>query len=96
MRALRAMAVLIPPGCTQVTFTGWPAMSISWRRASVKPRTANFAELYAVWPGMPRRPNRLEMLTTWPSPDAMRWGRNSLVPCTTPQKSTSMIHSKSS
>ena len=90
------MAVLIPPGCTQVTCTGCLARIISWRSASVKPRTANFAELYAVWPGIPSSPNRLETLTTWPSPDSIRCGRNSLVPCTTPQKSTSMTHSKSS
>jgi hypothetical protein len=43
--ALRMMAVLIPPGCTVVTLTGCLATSISWRRASVKPRTANLAEL---------------------------------------------------
>ncbi len=45
-RPLRTMPVLIPPGCTQVTPTGWPASSMSWRTASVKPRTANFAALY--------------------------------------------------
>ena len=43
--ALRAIAVLTPPGWTAVTRTGWPAMSISWRSASVKPRTANLAAL---------------------------------------------------
>ena len=42
---LRAIAVLMPPGCTQVTSTGCPAMSISWRSDSVNPRTANFAAL---------------------------------------------------
>ena len=52
VRALRTIAVLMPPGCTQVTLTGCLAMIISWRSASVKPRTANFAELYAVWPGI--------------------------------------------
>ena len=45
-RPLRTMPVLIPPGCTQVTPTGWPASSMSWRTASVKPRTANFEALY--------------------------------------------------
>jgi len=42
---LRTMLVLIPPGWTQVTVTGWPLMTISSRSASVKPRTANFAAL---------------------------------------------------
>ena len=42
---LRAMLVLMPPGCTVVTLTGWPAAIISCRSASVKPRTANFAAL---------------------------------------------------
>ena len=40
-------------------------------------------------------PNTLEMLTTWPSPEAIRCGRNALVPLTTPQKSTSMTFSTS-
>ncbi|COW91784.1 Uncharacterised protein [Mycobacterium tuberculosis] len=43
--ALRATAVLMPPGCTHVTLTGCLATSISWRSASVKPRTANLAAL---------------------------------------------------
>ncbi|SKW77729.1 Uncharacterised protein [Mycobacteroides abscessus subsp. massiliense] len=32
---------------------------------------------------------------TWPSPEAIRWGRNALVPLTTPQKSTSKMRSMS-
>ena len=83
------------PGCTQVTFTGWPATAISWRSASVNPRTANFAALYGAWPGIANSPNMLEMLTTWPSPEAIRCGRNAFVPLTTPQKSTSMTRSMS-
>ena len=90
------MPVLMPPGCTQVTPTGCPLMSISSRSASVKPRTAYFVALYAVWPGMLISPNRLEMLTRWPSPEAIRCGRNSLVPLTTPLKLTPTIQSKSS
>ena len=43
--ALRAIAVFTPPGCTQVTLTPLPATAISWRSASVKPRTPNFAAL---------------------------------------------------
>ena len=42
---LRAIPVLMPPGCTVVTFTGCPATIISWRSASVNPRTANLAAL---------------------------------------------------
>ena len=45
LRALRAMFVAIPPGWTQWTPTGLRAITISWRSASVKPRTANFAAL---------------------------------------------------
>ena len=45
LRPLRAIPVLIPPGCTHVTPTGCPLMSISWRSASVKPRTAYFVAL---------------------------------------------------
>ena len=96
LRPLREMPVLMPPGCTQVTPTGWPAISISSRSASVKPRTAYFEALYVDWPGVLISPNSEEMLTRWPSPDSMRWGRNSLVPVTTPQKLMPMIHSKSS
>ena len=44
-RALRAIAVLMPPGCTAVTPTGCPAISISSRSASVMPRTAYFVAL---------------------------------------------------
>ena len=39
------IAVLMPPGCTVVTFTGCLFVIISWRSASVNPRTANLAEL---------------------------------------------------
>jgi len=45
IRALRAMLVLMPPGCTVVADTPQRAMSSSSRRASVKPRTANLAAL---------------------------------------------------
>ena len=45
VRALRAIAVLIPPGWTTVTPTGWPAMSSSSRSASVSPRTAYLVAL---------------------------------------------------
>ena len=90
------MPVLMPPGCTQVTLTWWPLISISSRRASEKPRTAYLVALYAVCPGMLISPNRLEMFTSAPSPEAIRWGRNSLVPLTTPMKLTPTIQSKSS
>ena len=50
------------------------------------PRTAYFAALYMLWPGIEISPKSDEMLTRWPSPEAIRCGRNSLVPCTTPQK----------
>src|SRR6202012_4015878 len=72
VRPLRAIAVLMPPGWTDVTLTGSRLSTISCRSASVKPRTANLAELYAAWPGIDISPKRLEMLTTWPSPDALR------------------------
>ena len=45
MRALRAILVLMPPGCTEVQDTRPPSISSSWRRASVKPRTANLDAL---------------------------------------------------
>ena len=45
IRALRAMLVLMPPGWTQVTPMGLSSTSSSWRSASVKPFTANFAAL---------------------------------------------------
>ncbi len=61
-------------------------MSSSTRSASVKPRTPNLAALYADWEGMPMRPNTLEMFTTWPSPAALRCGRNAFVPDTTPPR----------
>ena len=96
LRPLREMPVLMPPGCTQVTVTGWPATSISSRIASVKPRTAYFVALYADWPGTEISPNSEETLTIAPSPEPIRWGRNSLVPCTTPMKLMPTIQSKSS
>ena len=61
----------------------------------MNPRTANFAALYALWPGTAINPNKLEMFTMCPSPDAITCGRNAFVPLTTPQKSTSMIRSMS-
>ncbi len=74
--ALRAMAVLMPPGCTTVTFTGAFEISISMRSDSLNPRTANFAALYADCDGMASKPKRLEMLMMWPSPEAWMCGRN--------------------
>ncbi len=41
MRALLAIWVATPPGCTTVTPTVEPAMASSWRSALEKPRTAN-------------------------------------------------------
>ncbi|EDS99832.1 hypothetical protein BamIOP4010DRAFT_6649 [Burkholderia ambifaria IOP40-10] len=46
-------------------------------------------------PGCAKIPNRLDVLITWPSPDAFRCGRNAFVPCTTPQKLMFTIHSRS-
>ena len=43
----------------------------SCRRLSEKPRTANFAAAYAVWPGGAMMPKMLERLTMW----ASRWLR---------------------
>ncbi len=92
---MRAIAVLMPPGWTAVTPTWWPATSISSRIASVMPRTAYFDALYMHWPGIEISPKSEEMLTRWPSPESIRCGRNSFVPCTTPQKFTPMIQSMS-
>src|SRR5579875_617120 len=61
MRALRAMLVLIPPGCTVVADTGAPSIRSSIQRVSVKPRTANLAALYAPWPGTLISPKTLEV-----------------------------------
>ena len=70
-------------------------MSISSRSASVMPRTAYLVALYIDWPGIETSPNSDDRFTTWPSPEAIRCGRNSLVPCTTPQKFTPTIQSMS-
>ena len=43
MRALLAISVLMPPGCTTVSETVLPASSC--RSASENPRNANFAAL---------------------------------------------------
>ncbi|MDR8939405.1 hypothetical protein FEP65_06337 [Burkholderia multivorans] len=94
-RLASTMFVATPPGCTQVALTGAPSSSSSIRSASVKPRTANFVALYALCVGIAMRPNRLDVLTTCPSPDARRCGRNACVPCTTPQKLMPTIHSRS-
>ena len=80
MRAFLAMFVLMPPGWIVVTDTGAPSISSSMRSVSVKPRTANFAALYADCDGTLMRPKTLERFTTWPSPEAFRCGRNALVP----------------
>ena len=48
----------MPPGWTTVTPTGWPAIRISSRSASVKPRTAYFAALYIDWPGIEIEPEQ--------------------------------------
>ena len=42
-RELRTMLVATPPGCTTDSLTGLAAICSSWRSASEKPRTANFA-----------------------------------------------------
>ena len=86
----------LPPGWTLVALTGAPLSSSSMRRASVKPRTAAFEALYAPCPGTLMRANTLEMLTTWPLPEALRCGRKAFVPYTTPQKFMRKSHSKSS
>jgi hypothetical protein len=52
MRAERAIEVLTPPGWTVVALTPELVISSSWRRHSVKPRTANFAALYAERSGL--------------------------------------------
>ena len=55
------MLVSTPPGCTTDSFTGLFAIASSCRRLSEKPRTANFAAAYAVWPGgamMPKSEER--------------------------------------
>ena len=43
VRELRAMLVATPPGCTTESRTGLAAVASSCRKASEKPRTANFA-----------------------------------------------------
>ncbi len=45
IRAVLAMLVLIPPGCTQLAETPESSMSSSWRNDSVKPRTAYLVAL---------------------------------------------------
>lgn len=35
-----------------------------------------------------QNPLRLEMFTTWPFPDSMRWGKNAFVPLITPSRLT--------
>ncbi|MNY43942.1 hypothetical protein D3C86_1789280 [compost metagenome] len=45
IRAVLAMLVLMPPGCTQLAETPQSSMSSSWRSDSVKPRTANLVAL---------------------------------------------------
>src|SRR5262245_30746462 len=93
-RALRAMFVVTPPGCTATART--PVPRSSWRSASVKPRTANLAAQYALWYGMPSNPNTLEVFTMTPSSCSTRIGRNARVPLTTPQKLVWNSHSSSS
>src|SRR5690349_18897963 len=72
-RALRAMLVWTPPGWTVTART--PVPRSSCRSASVKPRTANFDAQYALWYGMPSRPNTLEVFTITPSSCSTRRGR---------------------
>src|SRR6476619_2644097 len=91
-RAFRTMLVLMPPGWTLMAVT--PVPRNSWRSESVKPRTANLAEQYASWLGIPTRPNTLDVLTIAPSSCSTRIGRNARVPLTTPWKL--MFHSQSS
>src|SRR5438309_431467 len=94
MRALRAMFVVTPPGCTVTART--PVPRNSWRSASVKPRTANFAAQYALWYGTPSNPYTLEVLTIAPASCSTRIGRNARVPFTTPWKLVSNSQSSSS
>ena len=80
MRALRAMLVFTPPGCTVVHETFEPSISNSMRSESVKPRTANLAALYALCDGTLIKPKTLETFTMWPSSACFRYGKNALVP----------------
>ena len=88
-----AMFVRTPPGWTTVTCTGCPAASSSARRLSVNPRTPNLLAQYAVMRPWPMIPLRLETLTTCPSPEATRCGRNALVPWMTPNRLIARIRS---
>ena len=87
------MLVATPPGCTTDSFTGLFAIASSCRRLSEKPRTANFAAQYAVWPGGAMMPKIEERLTICASRCFDRCGRNARVPCTTPQKLMLISHS---
>ena len=87
------MLVSTPPGCTTESFTGLFAIASSCRRLSEKPRTANFAAQYAVWPGGAMMPKIEERLTICASRCFARCGRNARVPCTTPQKLMLISHS---
>ncbi len=93
VRELRTMLVNTPPGCTTESFTGLFAIASSCRRLSEKPRTANFAAQYAVWPGGAMMPKIEERLTICASRCFERCGRNARVPCTTPQKLMLISHS---
>ena len=93
LRELRTMLVSTPPGCTTDSFTGLFAIASSCRRLSEKPRTANFAAAYAVWPGGAMMPKSEERLTMCAARCFERCGRNARVPCTTPQKLMLISHS---
>jgi hypothetical protein len=94
VRAVSAMRVLIPPGCTTVTPT--PSSASSWRTASEKPRTANLLAEYAAWPAGAMIPKTLDTLTRCEPWCAFSTGRKAWVSRTTERKLTVMTQSNSS
>jgi hypothetical protein len=87
------MLVAIPPGCTFTADT--PVSRSSWRSESVNPRMANFEAQYALWYGIPTRPNTLDVFTITPESCSSSTGRKARVPLTTPSKLIRRSHSSS-
>src|SRR5882724_8926652 len=93
-RACRAIAVRIPPGCTQETCT--VVLASSCRKDYVNPRTANLLAEYADCPGGAISPKTLEISTICARFSRLSSGRKYLTPYTVPQKLMFISQRKSS
>ena len=91
--ALRAIAVLIPPGCTQVTSHRMAGDQHLLAQRLGEPAHRELGRVVGALAGHRQQAEQAGDVDDVPVAGAIRCGRNAFVPLTTPQKSTSMTRS---